>query len=61
MPNLQNAMYLLADNMDALYENSKFLSMFLKKQGLNEILWKAKLRLQENHTIVPRVGDRPFV
>jgi len=58
---LQNAMYLLTDDMDALYENSKPFSMFLKKRGLNEILRKAKLRLQGNHTIVPHVGDRPFV
>jgi len=58
---LQNAMYLLADDMEALYENSKAFSMFLKKQGLNEILQKAKLRLRENHTVVPHVGNRPFV
>jgi len=58
---LQNAIYLLSDDMDALYENSKPFSMFLKKQGLNEILQKAQLRLRENHTIVPHVGDRPFV
>jgi hypothetical protein len=55
---LHNAMYLLADDMDALYENSKPFSMFLKKRGLNEILRKAKLRLQANHTIVPHVGDQ---
>ena len=58
---VHNSMYLLTDDMDALYENSKPFSVFLRKRGLNEILRKAKLRLQENHTIVPHVGDRPFV
>ena len=54
-------MYLLVDDMDALYENSKPFSRFLNKRGLNEILRKAKLRLQENHTIVPHVCDQPFL
>ena len=54
-------MYLLNDDMDALYENSKPLSRFLRKRGLNEILRKATLRLQENHTTVSHVGDWLFV
>ena len=40
-------MCILTDDMDALYENSKPFSRFLKKKGLDEIR-KAKLQLREN-------------
>ncbi|KIM35241.1 hypothetical protein M413DRAFT_431291 [Hebeloma cylindrosporum] len=49
----EDAAYLLTDDMDALYENSKPFSAYLKKQGLDEILRKAKLQLRKKHTIVP--------
>ena len=58
---LGNAMYLLTDDMDALYENSKPFLRFLKKERLDEILRKAKLRLGEKHTIVPHVREITFV
>ena len=54
---LENAMYLLVDDMDALYENSEPFSRFLKKQGLDEILRTAKLQLRGKHTIVPHVRE----
>ncbi|KDR66739.1 hypothetical protein GALMADRAFT_106135 [Galerina marginata CBS 339.88] len=52
-----NAPYLIIDDMDALYENSKAFSMFLKKRRLDDILRNAKLRSREEHTIVPHVCD----
>jgi hypothetical protein len=54
-------MYLLPDDMDALYENSKPFSRYLRKQGLDEILRKAKLQFREKHTIVPHVRHFPGV
>jgi hypothetical protein len=43
------------DDMTALYENSKPFMKFLKKQGMDNVLKKTKLRLREPHTIVPHV------
>jgi len=52
---MKSMIYFLADDMNALYENSKPFSKFLKKQGLDGILQKTKLRLRDKHTIVPHV------
>ncbi|KDR66055.1 hypothetical protein GALMADRAFT_232756 [Galerina marginata CBS 339.88] len=49
----EDTLCLISDDKDALYENSKPFSNFLKKQGLDGILRKEKCRLREQHTIVP--------
>lgn len=50
---LENMLFMLPGDMDALYENSKPFSTFLFQQGLENILRETKLRLREKHTIVP--------
>jgi len=50
---LANMLYLMPGDIDALYDNSKPFSIFLKKEGLEGILRETKLRLREKHTIVP--------
>ena len=47
--------YLMAGDIDALYDNSKPFSTFLMKEGLESILHETKLKLREKHTIVPHV------
>lgn len=55
--------------LETYYDNSKPFLKFLKKQGLDEVLKREKVRLRETHMIVPHVGtfliehigvDRPF-
>lgn len=53
-------MYLISGDMDALYENSKPFSKFLRKQGLENTLRKMQLKLRETHTIVPHVSVHPL-
>ena len=47
--------YLLPGDMDTFYDNSKPFSTFLRKEGLKDILCQMKLKLREQHTIVPHV------
>jgi len=54
--------YMALNDMEALYENSKPFSNFLKKQGLEALLKKTNLRLREKHRIFPHVrsSSRPL-
>ena len=52
---MQNMLYLMFGDIDAIYDNSKPFSTFLMKEGLEGILRETKLRLRENHTIIPHV------
>jgi len=54
--NLESLMFLVTDDMDALYENSKLFMTFLKKRGLDHVLSEMKLTLRETHTTVPPVS-----
>ena len=47
--------YMAFNGMEALYENSKPFSNFLKKQGLEALLKKTNLKLREKHKIFPHV------
>ena len=51
----ETKLYLLADVIDTVYDNSKLFSKFLKKQGINNILNKTDLTLRRKHAIVPPV------
>jgi hypothetical protein len=58
MPSLgdiETTMYLAAQKVDVLYDNSKAFSTYLKKQGLESILSQTNLKLREKHMIVPPV------
>lgn len=46
---------LFHDDINALYDNSKPFSNFLKKRGVDAILRKTELRLRDKHAIVPHV------
>ena len=46
---------LAVDDMDAVYDNSEPFSKYLKKQGLDDVLKKTKLRMRKKHRIVPHV------
>ena len=48
-------MFLMLDDINALYDNSKPFSTFLMKEGLEGILRETELGLREKHTIVPHV------
>ncbi|OAX32095.1 hypothetical protein K503DRAFT_20610 [Rhizopogon vinicolor AM-OR11-026] len=50
---LQLGFFLVADDMNVAYENSKAFSQFLKGQNLEDILRKTKLKLRKTRTIVP--------
>lgn len=53
---MKTKLYILADVVDTLYDNSKPFSEFLKKQGIDNILNKTGLTLRRKHTIVsPRL------
>jgi hypothetical protein len=41
--------------LEVFYENSKPFFEFLKNQGLDELLGKARLRLRKKHSVVPHV------
>ncbi|KAH7886867.1 hypothetical protein F5I97DRAFT_1829385 [Phlebopus sp. FC_14] len=65
----KTAIYLTATDVDTLYDNSVAFSEFLKKQGLDNILDTLKLKLRDEHTIIPhrigvplegKKGDLPF-
>src|SRR5882762_2878332 len=46
-------LFLMLDDINTLYDNSKPFSTFLMKEGLEFILRDTKLGLREKHTIVP--------
>ncbi|KAF8873600.1 hypothetical protein CPB84DRAFT_1798256 [Gymnopilus junonius] len=50
---IQSLLFNSLDDIEALYDNSKPFSAFLRKQGLDSILKKTNLRLREKHKIVP--------
>ncbi|OJA14610.1 hypothetical protein AZE42_07966 [Rhizopogon vesiculosus] len=50
---LQLGFYLMANDMNVAYENSQAFSQFLKRQKLEDLLRKTKLKLRKTHTIVP--------
>ena len=52
---LMSLSFLVTDDIDALYENSKQFMTFLRKQGLHQVLRETELTLREAHTIVPHV------
>jgi hypothetical protein len=52
---METKLYILADVVDTVYDNSKPFSEFLKKQGINDILKKTGLTLRRKHTIVSPV------
>ena len=51
----ETKLYLIADVIDTVYDNSKPFSEFLKKQGINDILKKTDLTLRRQHSIVSPV------
>ena len=52
---LETMIYLSADSMDAIYDNSRPFSTFLKNQGIDRILSDNNLKLRKNHKLVPHV------
>lgn len=52
---LQTMIYLSADSMDAIYDNSQAFSIFLRNQGIDRILNKTNLKLRKKHKLVPHV------
>ncbi|KAJ8587573.1 hypothetical protein M405DRAFT_863636 [Rhizopogon salebrosus TDB-379] len=50
---LQLGFFLVADDMNAVYDHSKAFSQFLKQQRLEDVLRKTKLKLRKMRTIVP--------
>ncbi|OAX31589.1 hypothetical protein K503DRAFT_777457, partial [Rhizopogon vinicolor AM-OR11-026] len=50
---LQIGLFLAANEMNVVYDNSKAFSQFLKQQNLENLLRKTKLKLRTTRTIVP--------
>ncbi|PPQ79343.1 hypothetical protein CVT26_007458 [Gymnopilus dilepis] len=50
---MQRLLFAAMSDSEALYENSKPFAAYLKKQGLDAVLRKTKLRLRQKHRIVP--------
>ncbi|KAF8151754.1 hypothetical protein B0H34DRAFT_801437 [Crassisporium funariophilum] len=50
---VETMLYLVAGDIEVLYDNSGPFATFLRKQGLDDILRKTKLKLRKTHSIVP--------
>ena len=52
---LETMIYLSANSMDALYDNSEAFNTFLRNQDIDRVLSINHLKLRKNHKLVPHV------
>ena len=52
---LETMIYLSANSMDAIYDNSEAFYTFLRNQDIDRVLSINHLKLRKNHKLVPHV------